>query len=550
MFNSKTQIKQELESLREKAVARSLRDKYTAGSGSFLSPEEADAYLAKQRKLQDQPIVPPLSLTSSAEISDWYMVQRQRELEERKKREEAETYLRAYRGNGTVFVESTQQNRPQLNSVSKSWSIDGISSAPSHDSSNISMCNNKSKKLGVKSSPATETFESDDDDAESIVIFTTPRIIDQVETHDQYQIRKESFSIESVEVALSSAFSSEDAAPFPSIDDERTKTNGSRSSPTVPKNLGPMTRKLPFSLADLSEWYMIQRQRDLDERKKREEAEAYLRSYRPQWVEASGKDRKQNSLVKSPLSISTDSENMGISTADCGEKDVQDVKGGGPRLSPVLRMISQFLHDHFDDDEKNSISIPSLDEPLSETKHACHSEISTEENVECSSDMHNRFELHLAHGCHFCHQIAVALCVKGLTSLISVSYHPFPTNVASTANETIASDDESVPILNELTDSSLPMPSRHIPCLWDKKDNIIVSSEPITIIHKINSEFNDFAQFPVIDLCPLEHQMIIDDITNNLIYKGLLEGAISCGSAHSQEEYDAALGKSIFYVLL
>ena len=113
--SGRSQLERELESLREKAVARNLRDKY-AGSGSFLSPEEAMAYLTKQRKKTSNPPAPPSNLTSSAEISDWYMVQRQRELEERKKREEAEAYLRAYRGNGTVFVESAQQ-QPQVASL-------------------------------------------------------------------------------------------------------------------------------------------------------------------------------------------------------------------------------------------------------------------------------------------------------------------------------------------------------------------------------------------------------------------------------------------------
>ena len=69
-----------------------------------MSPEEAEAFLASQRlkrKTKDIP-APPKNL-SSADLNDWYGQQRQRELEERRKREEAEAYLRGYRAD---FVES------------------------------------------------------------------------------------------------------------------------------------------------------------------------------------------------------------------------------------------------------------------------------------------------------------------------------------------------------------------------------------------------------------------------------------------------------------
>jgi len=99
---AKSLVEKELETLREQAVARNVREKYS-GSHSFMSPEEAMAYLSKQRKKTSNPPAPPSNLTSSAEISDWYKAQRQRELEERKKREEAESYLRAYRGGSAAF---------------------------------------------------------------------------------------------------------------------------------------------------------------------------------------------------------------------------------------------------------------------------------------------------------------------------------------------------------------------------------------------------------------------------------------------------------------
>ena len=170
---------------------------------------------------------------------------------------------------------------------------------------------------------------------------------------------------------------------------------------------------------------------------------------------------------------------------------------------------------------------------------------STEPRTESLSDLPNRFELFLSHGCHISHQIAVALCLKGLTGLISLSYRSSSTipNIEKPRikNEMIASSGVILSSSPGSTVESLPLPS-----LLDKKEKNMVSSDPFIILQKINSEFNDFARFPLLDLYPMNHREKIDDITQNLIYKGLYDGAIACGVAKSQQEYDAVLGKPLF----
>jgi len=552
-MSNKTTLEQELESLREKAVARNARDKYS-GAGSFRTPEDAMAYLAKQRKLQDQPIAPPTNITSSSELSDWYMVQRQREIDGRKKREEAEAYLRAY--------------KPQPIYVSKSFSNEILSSASSHESetligsndniiilpisshesetsigkndvnviSSVSQDSSKDSSNGskylIEASIAKAAIEEIDNDenVDPIFIFS-----DQAETLRQSQIHKESCSFENVEVALSgTTLLPEDVTHFsPRGDEDETRTHSYKSRPSTAQNYHTISPTLPFSLTDLSDWYMIQRQRELEERKKREEAEAYLRSYRPQWFQTGGKERKPNTTENiHPLSVTTDVENK--ESASMNNND----NGDGPRLSPVLRMVSQFLKDHFRDDEMNSIFFPSLNE----TDPLCHTNTSTEPHTEVLSDLHNRFELFLSQGCHISHQIAVALCLKGLTNLISLSYC---SNFSSPTIENRRNEDEMIASSGEFLSSSVgsAVESLPLPSLWDKKEKSMVTSDPFIILQKINSEFNNFARFPFLDLYPLNHREKIDDITKSLIYKGLYEGAISCGVAKSQEEYDAALGK-------
>jgi len=88
----------ELNELREMGLAKNQRGKYKS-TGTFLTPEEAMAYIqeshAKKRARARAP-EPPTNL-SSAEINDWYSQQRKRDVEERRRKEEAERFLRGYR---------------------------------------------------------------------------------------------------------------------------------------------------------------------------------------------------------------------------------------------------------------------------------------------------------------------------------------------------------------------------------------------------------------------------------------------------------------------
>ena len=51
-----------------------------------------------------------------------------------------------------------------------------------------------------------------------------------------------------------------------------------------------------------------------------------------------------------------------------------------------------------------------------------------------------------------------------------------------------------------------------LPVLWDKKLNTIVSNESSEIIRMLNSEFNEFADNPDLDLYPESHAAKIDEI--------------------------------------
>ena len=70
---------------------------FSVGSGSLTTPEEAQAFLASQRnKLKETNAGPPAHLSADG-IDAWYMQQRNRDKEMRRRRNEAEAMLRGYR---------------------------------------------------------------------------------------------------------------------------------------------------------------------------------------------------------------------------------------------------------------------------------------------------------------------------------------------------------------------------------------------------------------------------------------------------------------------
>jgi putative glutathione S-transferase len=75
--------------------------------------------------------------------------------------------------------------------------------------------------------------------------------------------------------------------------------------------------------------------------------------------------------------------------------------------------------------------------------------------------------------------------------------------------------------------------------LWDEKTKTIVNNESAEIIVMLNSEFNQFATNPTLDLYPVELREQIDR-WNDKIYHAVNNGVYRCGFAQTQEAYDTA----------
>jgi glutathionyl-hydroquinone reductase len=75
--------------------------------------------------------------------------------------------------------------------------------------------------------------------------------------------------------------------------------------------------------------------------------------------------------------------------------------------------------------------------------------------------------------------------------------------------------------------------------LWDTHTYSIVNNESAEIIEILNSEFNEYAQHPELDLAPIALQDAIAT-WNDTIYHTVNNGVYRCGFAQTQAAYDRA----------
>ncbi len=149
-----------------------------------------------------------------------------------------------------------------------------------------------------------------------------------------------------------------------------------------------------------------------------------------------------------------------------------------------------------------------------------------------------RYRLFVGLGCPWAHRTLVVRSLKGLEDAISVTIvSPSP--------------DEGIWILNQQQEGCRTLPQLYnlaqpgykgrctVPVLWDAQTKTIVNNESSEIILMLNSQFNEFATNPTLDLYPQELQEQIDR-WNEKIYHTVNNGVYRCGFAQTQEAYERA----------
>jgi glutathionyl-hydroquinone reductase len=150
----------------------------------------------------------------------------------------------------------------------------------------------------------------------------------------------------------------------------------------------------------------------------------------------------------------------------------------------------------------------------------------------------DRYHLYVGMSCPWAHRTLVVRTLKGLEDVISVSVvSPSPEEGGWILNQ-LEQDCRSLAELYELAQPGYTGRCT-VPVLWDKQTKTIINNESSEIIEILNSEFNQFAKHPELDLYPSELRSQIDPL-NDKIYHTVNNGVYRCGFAQTQSAYDQA----------
>jgi len=179
-----------------------------------------------------------------------------------------------------------------------------------------------------------------------------------------------------------------------------------------------------------------------------------------------------------------------------------------------------------------------------------------------------RYHLYLSHACPFAHRTAIVLALKGLQNVIGVTYvHPTwqftkhgvdehrgwvfgsidgkalsNTNGYGSFPSSWGEEDphNGAYSIRELYEKTNDKHKKYtVPVLWDTKLRTIVNNNSADIMRILNSEFNDFTASPL-NLYPDDIASEIDCV-NDWVYCTLTDGVFCCGLAESQEAYETAI---------
>ena len=149
-----------------------------------------------------------------------------------------------------------------------------------------------------------------------------------------------------------------------------------------------------------------------------------------------------------------------------------------------------------------------------------------------------RYRLYVGLGCPWAHRTLVVRALKGLEQAIAVSV-VIPS--AESGIWVMADSEEDCTTLPELYALAQPGYAGRstVPVLWDEKKKAIVNNESAEIIVMLNSEFNEWATYPELDLYPEALRQKIDS-WNEKIYQTVNNGVYRCGFAQTQLAYEQA----------
>jgi glutathionyl-hydroquinone reductase len=150
----------------------------------------------------------------------------------------------------------------------------------------------------------------------------------------------------------------------------------------------------------------------------------------------------------------------------------------------------------------------------------------------------NRYRLYVGWSCPWAHRTLVVRALKGLEGAIDVTILRGDANAGGWALPKPEHGSKTLAELYRFGKTGYTGRST-VPMLWDDRTYSIVNNESAEIIEMLNSEFNEYAKHPELDLAPIELQEAIEQ-WNEVIYSTVNNGVYRCGFAQTQAAYDRA----------
>ncbi|WPF87653.1 glutathione S-transferase C-terminal domain-containing protein [Cyanobacterium aponinum AL20118] len=179
--------------------------------------------------------------------------------------------------------------------------------------------------------------------------------------------------------------------------------------------------------------------------------------------------------------------------------------------------------------------------PSSQFRHQVKSEVNYLYQPE-----KGRYRLYVGMSCPWAHRTLIVRSLKGLEDVIDIEILIPSVNQGGWIMETESENCRTLAQLYRLSQSSY-RGKNTVPVLWDKQTKTIVNNESADIILLLNSEFNQYAKNPNLNLYPSSLVRQIDQ-WNEKIYHNVNNGVYRCGFAQTQEAYELAC-RSLFETL-
>lgn len=149
-----------------------------------------------------------------------------------------------------------------------------------------------------------------------------------------------------------------------------------------------------------------------------------------------------------------------------------------------------------------------------------------------------RYRLYVGMGCPWAHRTLVTRVLKGLEEVISVATVYPSSDEGFWIFDNPEEGCNTLPELYQLAQSGYRGRCT-VPVLWDTQTKTIVNNESAEIIEMLNSQFNQWATHPKLDLYPEALKTEIDT-WNDKVYHAVNNGVYRCGFAQTQLAYNKA----------